>query len=1686
MRLCQTLFWLIAFLALASGTDPVNIHVATFFNDREAALASQLAVDVINNHTDGLYDDILRGFNITNTFYKDGCNEQDALGAAMSATFGRNMAGEPDLVGVAGTECSSSTMEASRFFNILPTPMVSGLATHVDLSDDSKFPYFSRVCPSDAAQGRMLAVLMDTLGIHYVATIVQNTDYALGIADIFKNELLSLDSHNRIVFDSTFSASSNLVQLLTNAANSGARVIMVSSDYDEAAWVMSTAVENDVLVDPQKYIWVGVDAWTVDSLIREYPEILPAVEGAVGTQFVDGEGWGADAFYEGWAEAVTTGRWDYLEEQHGLSDRDGDPTTLIGYAPYLYDAMLAILMGVNQSVYLGSDYMDAGILTHTIESVSFMGASGEIMYTDQGDREPAFKIVNVQNGTFVTSAVWGEEFEFVTDIVYPNGDSYPEHLFTDSSCQNFCSGRGNCNEQTVTCSCYNGYAGSGCEFEKPLSLTNEWKDSTSLCLVEEMYDLNVETEYAELQLSPCVPIHLNIGNIVYEFDFSEPNCTYIFPDDLESLDYTGGSIKDALVVVPELDSSCSAYQIRRLEKDCHTGQEIDVETSLCIDCQEGYYSNQTTDYVCTPCPAGYYSPAVSAFCLECTTGYSSEASAGCQACPHDRVVSVSGATSEEQCECAPGYYDVYRKYNSSSESKCIECVDYYAQCPGGINEPIIEEGYWVEDADELVFLRCYPGRCEGGVGVTECANGHTGRKCATCKPGYWMFSSECVRCPERASTLSYFVKATLVLLMWLPVMRLLAINLPVMYHILSYCQVLGLIFQFNVPWPDEIRPVVGYIQVLSFNVHMTQYECYSDDYTAEELFFAEWGTYMALPVAYFMIIVAKLLLTYLYTSCGTLLTPHLVRRFPRFVDRLGSYYAVRWVLWAFGPGDWDSYEVYKNRMIAFYMFLLNLTYIPSIQNSMSVFACEVYTSDGTAFISKFPEIDCHGATYTFASVVGVFGVLTYLLGVPFLFMYVVSQRNTAVTHRQRFGFLYSRFEKEWSLWEMVTILRRISVSILRTFLQFDPPFQAMLTMLVLGINIAAQFYARPFQEDRYDVLECVLLLDLFIWVQLGVLFGIGSDYPHVWYDPSKDYVYLLPLIVFLLGVVAMLIVLARDMENVIDRFRRGLYDIFDENADGVITGDEVLRGIKRRFRERKNSIWQGRLNSSQADHHTQMEVVAVHTDGPKYRVNKALQSADEADGASPHCYIPGEGDRDGKGEQRKSRERLQGLQNTTGMGMHSPLDRAASSGPSSLVSFADGTRQRGGGGGGGGGGDVVPASDKPAAPPAEKARLGPGGRTRPTSPVFRYQPDVTRNKRLTRTLSGPVVEEECSAKLDNSLCDSSGILGINGTLRMHSLPRHTTRQFVVDVDGGPECLTSRSLSRPDVAAALPRSAVETQGLPLPVVGVAASCPLGQRQAAAGESSERVVPGATHGPSSMTGGDSLLVFNNTASRASVREGSGGPMGNSTLAGRPVPSSPWAVRAPKSEAVETGETASAATVELNLRQVTSPGKKVAWGQSDQPFNGPAFHERSLDRTSSSPNLTSAPKARSGAFTSFRLTRIPPATFPSAATAVSPPSASSSTRAAAQPNGATNGPAKTGSEGAAGAVSGPTALSRQHQWLGGGRPGSDASLLQNSQTRKRRSQLKDLKARSFVKGRASPQRLVPINPPSPQNTK
>jgi len=185
-------------------------------------VAALLGIDVINNKTDNLFDDILPNTTIVYEFY-DSLQDTETTVKLASTILDTAFKGKgADVVLGAGTSGSSMALQSIlKFFNI---PQVSSSATSGYLSILQDYPFFSRLVPTDGLlTNAMIQFAKYIIGWKSGAIICGNDAYSIYGGTTLNKAANSHDFHIT-AFEVFQSDTENMHNQVNNAVRTGARL----------------------------------------------------------------------------------------------------------------------------------------------------------------------------------------------------------------------------------------------------------------------------------------------------------------------------------------------------------------------------------------------------------------------------------------------------------------------------------------------------------------------------------------------------------------------------------------------------------------------------------------------------------------------------------------------------------------------------------------------------------------------------------------------------------------------------------------------------------------------------------------------------------------------------------------------------------------------------------------------------------------------------------------------------------------------------------------------------------------------------------------------------------------------------------------------------------------------------------------------------------------------------------------------------------------------------------------------------------------------------------------------------------------------------------------------------------------------------------------------------------------------
>ena len=376
-----------------------HVYFAGIFDQETGGYANfskhhfDLTVQLINNKTDGFWDDLLPDTEIKSIRAHSGCSEH--LGAP--AYWSIRKWGKP-LHGVVGARCSGPSMAIARVAQLEHVPQISFSATSPKLSSTTDFPYFYRTVSPDGADGGVGATVqfMRHFGWERVTVLYSDKAWARDTASQFTTLWAGAHTddpvntwHGKVPFshmitlDADGSLSQDSVQQAFAAIPVGdptvnTRIIYLVVHAEDAWPIFKYAVESGFQADS---VFVGPGSWGGESL----PAHLSA---SLGDRT---PGYFALVPFRNPAQENQQylTRFQQYERERGM----GISSSISKYGANAVDAVVTLAKALTGIPH--AQRRNGTLVRTRIEQTAFAGVSGNIQFDEHGDRmNPLFTVLN--------------------------------------------------------------------------------------------------------------------------------------------------------------------------------------------------------------------------------------------------------------------------------------------------------------------------------------------------------------------------------------------------------------------------------------------------------------------------------------------------------------------------------------------------------------------------------------------------------------------------------------------------------------------------------------------------------------------------------------------------------------------------------------------------------------------------------------------------------------------------------------------------------------------------------------------------------------------------------------------------------------------------------------------------------------------------------------------------------------------------------------------------------------------------------------------------------------------------------------------------------------------------------------------------------------------------------------------
>mmetsp|Transcript_48702 Transcript_48702/g.72299 ORF Transcript_48702/g.72299 Transcript_48702/m.72299 type:complete len:894 (-) Transcript_48702:279-2960(-) len=389
---CQCINSLCTMEEIESG----KIFIAGLFdttNNPEWEEHFNFAVSMINDHTDGWYDDILLDTDLETVVVNSDCNPKVAVSSYWDLKNQRGRA----LHGVVGCRCSGASIAVARIAGLENVPQVSMSSSSARLSDVDEFSSFFRMVAPDDSRGQVggLVALLRSFGWDRVSVIMTDMQYTKDLATAFSNAWVGQQGSwiGDVAYSHTVSLTASgdvdkasIKQMLdgfpTDDPTINSRVIILIAHDHHAFEILEMAQQNNFQPDS---IWVGTDAWS-----NRFPDDnswMPSFPGYLGL---------VPYQYKGMENKNYLARFQAAQRSKGMDAI----TTLPTYAAETVDSLLSLATAL--SSLSPKQRREGDLVISALRNTTLAGVSGEIRFTAEGDRKnPRYTVLNFQDKAWV-------------------------------------------------------------------------------------------------------------------------------------------------------------------------------------------------------------------------------------------------------------------------------------------------------------------------------------------------------------------------------------------------------------------------------------------------------------------------------------------------------------------------------------------------------------------------------------------------------------------------------------------------------------------------------------------------------------------------------------------------------------------------------------------------------------------------------------------------------------------------------------------------------------------------------------------------------------------------------------------------------------------------------------------------------------------------------------------------------------------------------------------------------------------------------------------------------------------------------------------------------------------------------------------------------------------------------------
>jgi hypothetical protein len=198
--------------------------------------------------------------------------------------------------------------------------------------------------------------------------------------------------------------------------------------------------------------------------------------------------------------------------------------------------------------------------------------------------------------------------------------------------------------------------------------------------------------------------------------------------------------------------------------------------------------------------------------------------------------------------------------------------------------------------------------------------------------------------------------------------------------------------------------------------------------------------------------------------------------------------------------------------------VLILSFVGVLETALPILNCsDQVMEDGSTkrFLRGDRSIECSfqdNSVYRSLAAMAITGLLVYAVCMPVL-MHIVFRskwcmrlyRLDYATHNSVFGFVTSRYKRDYLSWEFLNHLKKGSQIAIPLYYASQPVQQSVLLFFLNSIFSIMVLYTMPFSSNFLNIMEIMSSLDLVVTVIVGIFFTVEHKGQPVMSDDAKKF-----------------------------------------------------------------------------------------------------------------------------------------------------------------------------------------------------------------------------------------------------------------------------------------------------------------------------------------------------------------------------------------------------------------------------------------------------------------------------------------------------------------------------------------------------------------------------------------------------